>query len=1204
VTPRWIAPSLFALAVAVALVGAAEPADAAVEAPDLVDVAEERGLDFECQSWNKRIGLQPRFFIDSFFCPSPVVADLNGDGHLDLFLPNQRYTNATLNERQDPQDGFYLNRGDGTFRDVTGTLGVDDDGDSMAAAALDHDGDGDLDLYVANYPRRTAGFDDPATTLYENTGSGFVEREAPGLRTGAAGGYVDAQFGSAAAVADYDRDGDMDVYRGNYAKHRLSDGMPDALQQTEPDTNNLYENRGDGTFQEVTFETQASQAPGRTFAVNFVDLDDDRWPDLYVANDENPNKLYLNRDRPDTGPHERVFVDVSSDAGVDDGRGAMCSEPADLDNDGNLDLYMTHYEDERNGYYRGQGGASWQPAHELGDLGASSHMLGWGCPATDLENDGDRDLFVANGHMTPTGGEFFHPDDPADDNGYGLPNDLYVNTLQETGTHSLVEASGEAGPALDARRSTSGAEAADLDRDGYEEIVAVNNNAETAAFLDDEGRSGGSYLVVDPRSPDGNRFAVGAEVTVEAGNLTLVDQRITGNSLASGNVAPLHFGLGDAAGPAEVTVDWPDGATSTHSVELDQHVGILQGQGPVDDALAPRPTVTVDGEPADGVWTTGEAVTVSLEARDAGSGLVSLEYRLDDGPLQAYEGPVTITEPGDHTLVVVTEDQAGNRAWFPHRVALDGDAPDAAITRPEEGRIHVQSTSTPNLAGGTGLVAPRAVDAGPLGYADRVVEGLAHESARQAHQLGAEVAVPYPESTREALAGTAGSDGETTVEVAADDATSGIDRVVFRIDGERRHVDDEAPYRWDADLRGASQGEHTIRAEAYDEAGHVAADERTVEVLPTSAGGAQASAADLSPHLGTPGAPKDDLGGDLPPILSPEAGKDLPLRYAEDDGDRHWFETGQEPDPTRVGSYLPANERDAPIWRQFSFISDDEGGTVGQYVVLNPDTFLTDPGVSNVYQFPGCDGLDPVLDDPVMKPRPPGGEDVAWDQPTRRIVNVELETGCETQPTSADEVRDLAVSTTETELYVNAPKIPEEIADLPDEELFNAPPYRPRIDAYQSGGTAQFITYEASWMEPWIGMNFPGTNDVLILAPSPTFRPDFTIFNVNVGAPNHPDVAKYSPVWKGVCIVPSDNKKCMIGANERAGFEQPRTVVEALTLDGDGDGASDVEAIPPNTFTHVNCPFVAVDQNDDDYVQPNEELRFPSLWVDGPVIVN
>jgi hypothetical protein len=1185
---RTLALAIALAAVAFLALGLeASAQDADLDVPNFEDVATERGVDFECQAWDKEIGIQPRFFTDAFFCPTPAVADVNGDGHLDLFFPNQRYAHQQLNERQDPTNQLYLNQGDGTFRDVTDTMGWDDDAYSMAAAPIDHDGDGDLDLYVANFASDNPLMPSPATTFLENNGDGtWTQTQPEGLQTDRVRGHEDNMFGSAVAVADYDRDGDMDIYRGNYAKYLLSDAMPDDLQQTIPESNKLYENQGDGTFEDVTIETQASVQTGRTFAVNFVDVNEDGWPDLYVANDENPNELYINRPDDDGG---RTFAFASPTSGAADGRGAMCSEAADFDNDGHLDLYMTHYEDEGNGYYLGNGDGTFENAGDLGDLPQSYHMLGWGCPAVDLENDGDRDLFVANGHMTPTGGEFFH-DDPADDNGYALPNQLYLNTLQETGEHSWAEVSEQAGPAFDTRRTTSGAQAADLDRDGAQEIIAVNNNNEQPAYLDADPSEDGNWLSVDLRSPDGNRFAIGAHVEVTTDDLTLTDQRKTGDSLASGSVLPLHFGLGEETGPAQVTVDWPDGTTSTHTVDVNQHVRLVQDEGVQHDTTAPRADVSYEGEAGEGHWFTSGQVTVTLDAHDDGgdaSGVDQVRYRVDEGPIQAYEDPFTITEPGEHQLFVYTGDQAGNEAWFPYTIGIDTTSPDAEITDPDNGTITVQETTLTTEGEDTWMAPPTAVREHPAEYADGVTAGYASEAARLTG-----IGAPYPASLEEALAGSAGSDGRTTVQASAADATSGPAKALFHLDGEAKHTDDEQPFAWDADLRGLETGNHTIRVVVHDGAGLTDADERTVTVVSSSQESARASAEDPPEADEVDPGPEDIPRGGVDEVLAPIP--EQPVQTAEPDDGRHWY--------NGAGSYLFANERDAPIWRQVNFISDDEGGTVGQYVVLNPDTFLTSPEPSNIYQFPDCESLAPVLDPPKRQPLPEGGETVDWDRPMRQIVNVQLSTGCDTQPESVDEVLELAETTTETELWVNAPKIPERIDDWPDEELFNAPPYRPRISAFQDGDPVEFITYEASWVEPWVGTKMPGDQDVFIVSTTPTIRPDFTLLNVNVGAPNHPSFMDYSPVWRANCVVAEDNKKCMIAVNKQAGFEQCRTVSECLNMENDNGVGTEI--VSPNTFTHINCPYVAVDTSGDDFVDPHEEFYFPNLWVDGPVIVN
>lgn len=299
-----------------------------------------------------------------------------------------------------------------------------------------------------------------------------------------------------------------------------------------------------------------------------------------------------------------------------------------------------------------------------------------------------------------------------------------------------------------------------------------------------------------------------------------------------------------------------------------------------------------------------------------------------------------------------------------------------------------------------------------------------------------------------------------------------------------------------------------------------------------------------------------------------------------------------------VASYEPANGYDAPIFRQFAFVE----GTVGQYVVLKPDLFITDHHRTNIYQFPMCKTLKPVLEDHHPAPGD-GGMPVPHDAPTRRIVDVVLGTGCMVQPTSEAEVEELAVSIVERNLWVNAPRILEKFRDWPDEKLFNAPPYRPRIDAWQGGDQVQFITYEASWYPAWAMSKFPDTADTFVISYDAIFRPGFTVLNTADSMPNTETAAAYSPIWKFFCVVDADNRKCGISITlEDPAYFQCRSLAECTNMKNSNGKRVEVMR-PPTGLQIINCPFVAVDLDGDDYIAAWEELEFPDLWADGPVIV-
>lgn len=295
-----------------------------------------------------------------------------------------------------------------------------------------------------------------------------------------------------------------------------------------------------------------------------------------------------------------------------------------------------------------------------------------------------------------------------------------------------------------------------------------------------------------------------------------------------------------------------------------------------------------------------------------------------------------------------------------------------------------------------------------------------------------------------------------------------------------------------------------------------------------------------------------------------------------------------------ASSWEPANRYDAPIFRQFAFVE----GSVTMYHVFKPHIFRTDDHQSLIYQFPQCPGLRPVLQFHAAD----------HDAPTRRIVDVTLRSGCSIQPTSEAEVLQLAgvglmtgVGTNKVpavmprNMWVNAPKIPDALAKLPDTTLFNGPPFRPRIPAWEEGRTVTFITYEASWMPTWMGTNFPAQDaDVFIISYGPIFIPGFTILNTAAGSPQHTSFRSYSPIWKGNCVVKESDPVC--GSVHQPEYQQCYSVAECTTL----PGTIVISTLPG--FSHINCPMVAVDLNKDNHISEVEELAFPNLWVGGPVL--
>jgi cellulose synthase/poly-beta-1,6-N-acetylglucosamine synthase-like glycosyltransferase len=176
--------------------------------------------------------------------------------------------------------------------------------------------------------------------------------------------------------------------------------------------------------------------------------------------------------------------------------------------------------------------------------------------------------------------------------------------------------------------------------------------------------------------------------------------------------------------------------------------------------------------------------------------------------------------------------------------------------------------------------------------------------------------------------------------------------------------------------------------------------------------------------------------------------------------------------------------------------------------------------------------------------------------------------------------------------------------DYPDARLFNGPPFRPRVNAWLDGTPVKFITYEASWMPSWIGTNFPAEQaEVFIISYEAVFRQGFTILNIAGGAPHSTTFQKYSPMWRAHCIVDAVNQKCGISVNQYVpGYFQCKTEASCLRMVNTATGFQVLD-IKPSTFSHINCPMVAVDLDGDNYIAPHEEMVFPNLWVSGPVTV-
>jgi hypothetical protein len=524
------------------------------------DVTKSTGITFS-HVWSP----DKRYILESM-SGGVAVFDFDKDGFLDVYLVNAP-TVATAGDPRSARSGLWRNRGDGTFADVTDTAGVGYPGWGMGAVVADVDNDGWDDLYVTCYG---------PNHLYRNNGDGTFSDIT------ATAGVGDPRWSTGAAFADYDGDGWLDLFVANYVDVRL-DALPEFGKgkhcefhgipvQCGPrglsgSGDTLYRNKGDGTFEDVSERAGVSDPKGR-FGMGAIwsDVDGDRRPDLFVANDAGANFLYRNNG-------DRTFTDVALQAGTalsEDGKeqGSMGLAVGDYDHSGRSAIFVTNFSDEYNAFYRND------KAFQFSDVSfasqtarASMPFVGWGTHFMDYDNDGWLDLLVANGHVYP------QVERAGPGARYAQRKLLYRNNQNGT----FTETTAAAGAALAQPAVSRGSAAGDLDNDGDLDVI-VNNLDGAPTVLRNDGGNGHNFLVVLLEGRTVNRGAVGATVVVRAGTLTQRAERRAGDSYLSHSDPRLHFGLGDHKTVASIEVRWPDGATQRFDgVPADTFVRIVEG---------------------------------------------------------------------------------------------------------------------------------------------------------------------------------------------------------------------------------------------------------------------------------------------------------------------------------------------------------------------------------------------------------------------------------------------------------------------------------------------------------------------------------------------------------------------------------------------------------------------------------------------------
>jgi hypothetical protein len=532
------------------------------EVPALVDRAEQAGIRTIVVSGDAR---EKRFLLESIG-GGLAVLDYDNDGWMDLYVAGGGTIESARSGAGKHPGALYRNNRDGTFTDVTAAAGISNKYWGKGALSADFNNDGWMDLYLCNYG---------PNILYLNNGDGTF-RDAT-----ARAGVGDPRWSSAAAAADFDRDGKLDLFVANYLDYDVNHlpvsgkfcsyrGIPVACgpRGLKGAGDTLYRNNGDGTFTDVSLRAGVSDPEGYYgLGAAWGDYDNDGWPDLFVANDTTPNYLYRNN-------HDGTFTDVAVRAGVafsEDGRAqaGMGVEFEDLDNDGWLDIMVTNFSDDYNTLHRNTGKGSFRDdSYSAGIAADSFRDLSWGVGFYDFNNDGFKDVFIANGHIYP------QVDRYGLNISYRQQNKLYLNL----GGGKLRNVNAAAGSGLALAKSHRGAAFADFNNDGWIDVAVVALD-ERPTLLMNQGVRGQHWILISLAGTTSNRFGVGARITVKAGGLTQTREVKAGGSFASSNDPRAHFGLGGATQIDELVVAWPSGkVTRQVSVPADRVLTIEEGK--------------------------------------------------------------------------------------------------------------------------------------------------------------------------------------------------------------------------------------------------------------------------------------------------------------------------------------------------------------------------------------------------------------------------------------------------------------------------------------------------------------------------------------------------------------------------------------------------------------------------------------------------
>ena len=506
-----------------------------------------------------------KYILEATGCGCAFI-DYDNDGWIDIFL-----LSGTRLEGAPPEatNRLYKNNRDGTFTDITEKAGLRAVGWASAVCIGDYNDDGFEDIFCTYFGQNR---------LYRNNGDGTftdVTREA--------GLWNDhPRWGAGCSFIDYDRDGHLDLFVSNYIRFSLErapvpgenvncnwKGIPVECGPRGMPTgrHSLYRNRGDGTFVDITQQAGiASAIESYGMSVVAADLDEDGWPDIYVACDSTPSLLFMNN-------HDGTFREEAVVRGValsDDGaeQAGMGLGVGDYDLDGHLDLFKTHFADDANGLYHNDGKGNFDDVTRSSRVGVETRYICWGAGIVDLDNDGYPDLFMVTGSVYP------EVERKLPQYANKTPRAIFRNL----GNGTFEELGQQGGPAVGQAHCSRGCAFGDFDNDGDLDIVVINLN-EPPSLLRNDITGKQNWIKVKLEGVKSNRSAIGARVLVRYGGKVQAQAVLSQSSFYSCNDSRLHFGLGSYR-TVDIEIFWPNGLHEKHpGIEAGKLVTFREGVG-------------------------------------------------------------------------------------------------------------------------------------------------------------------------------------------------------------------------------------------------------------------------------------------------------------------------------------------------------------------------------------------------------------------------------------------------------------------------------------------------------------------------------------------------------------------------------------------------------------------------------------------------